>query len=310
MDNIILNLKDHHRDEKYYSKQKIVLNKEHDSIIEFNEDKHIYKINGIKANFSITTFLNNLYDSFDSHKVSLKCAEKWKSKERPNVGDSIYTKQMYILSEYKYAAYLGTCVHKQIESILNSDGRKLPNCDMDPTLVDETRIYHEPALPQNAIVEFQKEYGLCKLFDGIKQRLAMFKNFYRLFKPEFLVSEYMIWTRLENRQLLAGCIDAIFWDDKEKRSVFIVDWKTNKNLISMYKNKIKNETSPFHNELKSTLDKYECQLHGYANILENNYSVIVSGALIVNLTNDNFIVFHATDHKMCKCKTLYRFSPE
>lgn len=294
-------------DKNEYSKQKIVLNQEHDSVIEFNEERHIYKINGIKANFSITTFLNKLYDCFDSHQVSLKCAKNWKTKEKPNVGDSIHCKQMYILSEFIYAAYLGTCVHKQIESILNS-GRAIKDCGMDPTLIDETRIYYEPSLPQNAIVEFQKEYGLFKLCEAIKQRLAMFRNFYQLFKPEFLVSEYMIWTRLENRQLLAGCIDAIFWDDKEKRSVFIVDWKTNKNLISMYKNKIKNETSPFHNEFKSTLDKYECQLHGYANILENNYNVVVSGSLIVNLTNDNFIVFYASDHKVCKCKTLYRFS--
>lgn len=70
----------------------------------------------------------------------------------------------------------------------------------------------------------------------------------------------------------------------------VVDWKTNKTMSS-FPNLISVHGSPFIGTRRTTLDKYTCQLHIYAHLLEKYYNVKVKQALIVHLECDSYTIY-------------------
>lgn len=300
--------KGQHADD-FYRKQHVVLSEEFDSSIDFNEAHHIYRINEVPVGQSVTKYLDNIFGEFKREIISLCSAKK------SNINlNGLREKQLYILSEYKYAAYLGTWVHKQLEHIANAsitadiDGTA-GHRDILPVMPDEYNKYHEPGLSVRGQQLFYECYSYDRLIGTILKRMRIFRSFARVFSlfSKLIATEYMIWAEVDG-QLLAGCVDAVFWEDTSKRTVILVDWKTNKSLRTPYTSRVTVPQSPFHGELKNTTEKYECQLHAYAFILEKNYGVTVADALIVNFTDQNYSIFSVSDHRRCPCRTMYNFT--
>lgn len=297
------------QDDNNYKKQKVVFSEKFDSSIEFNEAHHIYKINQLAARQSVTKYLDSIFGEFKRGIISLCTAKK-----SHLALNSLRDKQLYILSEYNYAAYLGTWVHKQIEYIANANISADSNGTTGysavlPIMPDEFTKFHEPGLSVQGQRLFYECYGYDRLIGTILNRMRIFRSFENVFSlfGRLIATEYMIWAEVDG-QLLAGCVDAVFWKDASERTVILADWKTNKNLRTPYSAKVTAEQSPFYGESKNVLEKYECQLHAYSYILERNYGVTVADALIVNFTDQDYSLFSVSDHRRCRCRTMYNFT--
>lgn len=248
---------------------------EREGHIQFNAEKHIYTILNQTYTLSTSKVLTKyLYDDFDQNKYfdskRLKPAEIGRLKK-----------------DWAWIRERGTAIHLRIEEYLN---------DVKFT-VDDVHSWATPygGLSATDGKKFNEEvdYAAEVIIDHIK---LLFNN-----KP-FLASEYRIYGKLPITGDLEvpGTIDALFWHDKEKREVIIIDWKTNR-ALSQFASIVKNSSSPFFNEKKTALDKYFCQLHIYKYILEQNYNVSVVGIFIFHFSPESNKVSLYSPVSECKC---------
>lgn len=264
------------------------------SVITFEEADHRYKILDTYADYSASTYYTlQLFDKFDRIKVATNCARSVKTL------DSAKDRLDYILGTWNFAAYMGTLVHRSIERILLSKEEDYSELDLDVTK------YTCAAMESKATKELLQTHSIDKLKDAVAKRVdqfqavrSMFLNMYSLF-----ASEYMIWGRI-GKDLIAGTVDAIFWVDKDERSVILMDWKTNKNL-QLYPAKVTNESSPFYEKKISKLDQYFCQLHIYGRILEKYYQLNVVDSFIVHLEDEKYNIHRAPAINECACCKFY-----
>lgn len=130
-----------------------------------------------------------------------------------------------------------------------------------------------------------------------------FRSFYECdpnFAENFIKSEYSIWADIqlklnENLKCLCGTIDAIYWIDKSKNHVGIIDWNTS-------------EHSEHSEDEHEGSQWRKCRSHLHASILETKYGLTVT-ANIVNLKGSGFDVNPVKAWKDCKkeCVKLFKF---
>lgn len=260
-----------------------------DNSVEFDEETHTYHVNGIKVPLSVTGLVGTLYNTFDRMAVANNCV-----RYRPGTASLKFSDRVnYVLSEFNFAALMGTLIHKKIE-----------NSFMDkPEPVEFISHKYEPGLSNDGRLLFDREYTAFKSNEIIEKKFTNYLKFKQVISKhwDFAAAEFIVWSDNMNGHLLAGCIDAIYWSDREKREIIIVDWKTNKNLHNSRRETTKISDSPMLHDKNDTLDKYFCQMHMYTRILEAHYNVTVVAQLIVHLSETTFTIYNATSHKTCKC---------
>lgn len=277
--------------QKTRCEKKLSLMPERDAQVKFEEASHVYYINEKQVPMSVTGVVGRMFNPFEREKIAQKSSKARKDLKDLSPDDRI----KYILSEYNFAANRGTLIHKKIELHLLHDNTEH---------VEFIEHKFEPGASDNVKNMFYKMYPPQMANKTIAQKFAAFKEFERDISRNWDLAavEYIVWDdAFCGNILLAGCIDAIFWANREQREIIIVDWKTNANLRNNYKYNTCVYGSPFDGEKNDTLDKYSCQLHLYARILEKNYNVKVVSQMIVHFSEFEYTVFSVKNYKLCKC---------
>lgn len=265
---------------------------ERDAAVEFDEESHTYHVNGVKVPLSVTGLVGTMYNPFDRLVVAGKCV-----KYLPKLAPLQYQDRInYVLSEFNFAALMGTLIHKKIENSFMDD----------PEDVEFLSHKYEPSLSEEARQQFDREYTAAKSNSIIAKKYTSYTKFKQLISKhwDFEAAEFIVWSDNLNGRLIAGCIDALYWSDREKREIIIVDWKTNKNLHNGRRETTNIVESPMLGDKNDTLDKYFCQMHIYARILETHYNVAVVAQLIVHLSETTFTIYNAPAYQTCKCIDL------
>lgn len=265
---------------------------------------------------STTRFLNEcIYDEFDAIKSSHKPQSNLK---HLNSNICIAERHEGVLANWEFTRQVGTNLHTLISEYINcfvnnkrtgmeDDSKNTSLCtdlcrnkleaivnEYDP--IKLKNVWESSAVQKYAINEYHKD----KMYGLVHSRLCSFERIYNfIFKHlELIATEYMVY---DTNHKLCGTIDALFWEDKSKRTAIIVDWKTCASFTT-YPVKIKNEFSPFLGQSKSKLDRYFCQLHVYSKILENNYNVhVVAGYIVMFNADGSFALFHKHMTMDCPC---------
>lgn len=305
--------------------QRATLNPIRDNAISFNEFYHKYYLSSEgKDNYefkhSVTGYTSNkLHDSFDAKAVAHRMSKT-------------ICGQNKLFFEWSMAAKLGSCVHREIEKYLNTyhlkktdeRGQFVESAEPDVPEADfQVEIYHSDLTPPREVYarfkdsilpddyiskDFQYAYvdRVTKIFENFKR---MYNLLYK--HLELIVCEYIIFDmKYFADSPIAGSIDALFWTNKEKREVLVVDWKTNKTHNYDQKFAVKNSISPFAGQKITSVEKYYCQLHAYSTILNQNYNVEIHDAHIVHITSASYALYGATNYKTCPCKSIRQFKEE
>lgn len=228
-----------------------------DAAIEFFEEGHVYKIEGVeKAPTSVTTVIKNGFPPFDEDEVIDKYFSRWSSS--PSNKYYGMTKQE-IKDEWERnrveASALGTEMHRQIELFLNGE------LDEEPTTI---------------------EWNWFKLF------WAQFKES----NPEASVLRTE-WVVYNEKRTIAGSIDAVIATETPGE-VVILDWKRSKKIES--RNGFgQYGFGPFEGLHDCNFIHYSIQLNMYKRILEASYGLKVRGIYFVvfHPNNDGFLLYEA-----------------
>lgn len=267
--------------------QATFLNAVQDAAIEFVEVNHTYFITDAGKLLVVTPKTNS---SFDADTNSWNSARR----KHENLGLSVEDAQRYFLTEYTDAKDFGKRVHRIIELFLKEEDR--PDQPLEHN-------YH-PDLSEEGRAAFERNHPLKTAQLNIANIFENFKIFYEKVKQKYVLvaSEYMIWERIWDSSseptTRAGTIDAVFWSNKDKREVVIMDWTTSAGLTTKWQ---ETNRSIFNGEMRSKLDKKFCQLHTYMTILERNYNVIVKACIVVQLEDGRCIIHRDPNLIPCKC---------
>jgi hypothetical protein len=163
---------------------------ERDKHIHFDEEPHIYYIDGVAYKRSVTSFIHDLFPKFDSHKVATLTQQKHSS----NIESEYYDKSVDEIKDMwaqsgKDASAAGTKLHKAIEDFFNK--REIN----DENVVSST--------------EFQYFLNFIKDFPELKP-----------YRTE--------WEVFQEDHKIAGSIDMLFENDDSTLTIY--DWKRSKNI--------------------------------------------------------------------------------
>lgn len=269
--------------------QKSVLYAKRDRAIKFNELSHTYFVYNNRIPISVTGLIKTLDNPFNRRRLSSYLGWRRHKKLSLRTRDAIF----YVRSEFNYAQLLGTLIHKQIEVFL---------CNKYEQVECMEHIY-EPGISSVARAAFDIKYPLAFANFTIQNAFAAFMDFYDKYLKHFelIGSEYMIWGSNCNGRLLAGRIDALFWSNRKKREVVIVDWTTSRNMLN--RRRVINASSPFNGKMRRKLDNKFCQLHMYSAILERYYNVTVTQAIVVQFWSGKYTAHYAPEFETCECIT-------
>lgn len=256
-------------------RQPIILS-DRDREIVIDPDKHVYYINDVPCNLSVSKYLKYIYDPFDSETVLMRQARK------------LSKSKLFVQSRWNLASYYGSKVHKYIEDYLNREPA-LPRYNEDYSWI----VAKDPLeISQLKTESLEKCYNSV-VFDFVDHFQTFFGHL------ELIASEYMVYGQLKDNLFLSGTIDALFWLDKTKRTVVLVDWKSNRSNIHFA---FKQAGGMFCGSEKSRKDQYFCQLHLYKYILEKYYNVQVVYCMLFHLTDGEIAVHTHTKCSDCDCK--------
>jgi hypothetical protein len=234
---------------------------ERDQCITFDEDPHIYTIQGdLESDYtSVTTWNHRHFEEFDSDKIidNMMKSKNWKTNKYYGM-----TKEEIITlwdASRNEAVQAGTKLHYDIECYYN-------NCNSCSS--SSTSPIQNSSLEYSYFLKFAEDYKHLKPYR----------------------TEWMIW---DSDVKIAGSVDMVFQDDAssdpnaDPDSILIYDWKRCKD-ITKTSNFNKYATTECINHLPDTnFWHYSLQLNVYKYILERNYSKKVKGLYLVCLHPSN-----------------------
>lgn len=217
----------------------VILEKSFEDVI-FSENDHSYKINGERANFSVTQLIKKFEEPFEEKKMAKIVA----SKQGVLVEDII---QLWNFKK-EFACFKGTLFHSYVENFLQK--KRIP--------LNKTEI--------EKFVNIYSEYTtVLDLYQDVAKYISNFQNFYDswkqtyiLIKPELVVGD--------KKTKVCGCVDNLSYDYKNERLV-IFDYKTNKELKQKSKSKMTGMLSHLDS---NSITKYSLQMALYSEIIERN----------------------------------------
>lgn len=168
--------------------------------------------------------------------------------------------------------------------------------------------FPESIITEEGIVTLLKAHMFLDVVEErFRKTINSFKTFFenpemwKVLKPEWEIiqPEYICFS---NELLIAGSIDVLAYSNRATNSLVLIDWKTNnKELEGKRQYTIKRQGSPFYNIKKNLVEKYYCQLHTYANIIERHSKYNVSHLVIVHVSDKGVYEFLVPSQKSCPC---------
>lgn len=238
---------------------------ERDSLIEFEEGPHIYKIQGDPSEYtSVTTWNHSHFEHFDAGAIIDKMmnSKNWKVNKYYGM-----TKEEILAlwdTSRDEAAQSGTKLHYDIECYYNIYSGSNTNANANTLPIQNS------SLEYSYFLKFAEDYKYLKPYR----------------------TEWMIW---DSDVKIAGSIDMVFHDDtsggggpnSDPDSIVIYDWKRSKD-ITKTSNFNKFAITECINHLPDTnFWHYSLQLNVYKYILEKNYGKKVKGLYLVCLHPSN-----------------------
>ena len=219
-----------------------------DSNIVFDEEPHLYYINGsCKNNTSVTTIIhNNIFPHFDADKVinGIMRSRGWREKTSKYYG--MTRGEIKAQWNDKTASLLGTQMHLDIELYYNSE-------------------------------EFENNSKEFKYFLDFERDVRK-ANGWIPYRTE--------WVIYDEDLKLCGSIDMTYQvKGRSKKDIIIYDWKRSKNIKST--NDYESANKPFDWLPSCNFWHYSLQLNIYKYMLEKNYGVNVIGMNLLWLHPNN-----------------------
>jgi hypothetical protein len=223
-----------------------------DNII-FQEEGHLYFVNGDPNYISVTTVIHEFFPKFDSDVIidKMQKSNKWTNSKYYGMTSDEIKKQWKDIAES--AARLGTLLHESIENYYNN-------------------------IEQNIDSEIEKEYNQFLLFkDEILKKypnLEPYRTEWYVYHEDYRIS---------------GSIDMIFID-KQTQELYIFDWKRTSELKK--ENRWQTGFAPICHLDDCNYNQYSIQLNVYKFILESKYDKKVNSLYLVcfHPTNETFII--------------------
>ena len=285
---------------------------ERDSRIVFDEEPHLYYIDGSTEGYvSVTTYVHSHFESFDADRIiaNMMKSKRWESNEKYYGKTPEQIKKEWQDNCDKAAAD-GTRMHYVIESFYNekyNPDSMLNNPHHDEHEKDDDDVEEES---EQVIDELDREeLGIPHRRDanGHGQsssssislnsssiEFSYFLNF--LHDHPHLIPYRTEWTVFHEELKLAGSIDMLFFDESTYK-YHIYDWKRCRNI---------QKSNPFDkwgnkeciNHFPDTnFWHYSLQLNIYKAILERKYNMTIDGLFLVclhpNNKNSNYIKLKA-----------------
>lgn len=229
-----------------------------DSRIEFIEETHQYKIDGIidPELVSVTQFIHLFFNKFDENVVidNMMKSKYWSQSKYFGM-----SKDEIVSAWYKIridASEAGTKLHLAIENFYLHGPNSV---DKDIANTNEYKYF----------LNFQKQYP------------------YQMYKAE--------WRIFDDKFKIAGSVDMSFIDPDSANSIYIYDWKRSKEI--KFLNKYSCGLEPITHVQDCNYWHYSLQLNIYKKIIESNYNLKVSQMAIVvfHPNNNNFIKIDIPD---------------
>lgn len=288
-------------------KQQPIVTSERDLHIKFEERQHKYYINGVPAKWSVTSYLSDLFPPFYRKKIATNCAKSL------NVNLPLEARVLLIYATWEYASFVGSTVHDSIETAIKLFMQhRMPNEHMRRQFMGklfegysasgeyfsknnrhvnlwqslmEKQINSANFIPTDDEMKVLQDYFSFKFTveqfnQDVWKKISGFLKFWERYSHlNYICPEYMIF---DEKLDLCGTIDMLCSTEEGNQHLYIIDWKTNKSM-------------------DHALEKYYCQLHTYAKILEDNYGVRVANMSIVHFSENEFYMYDDTKFRNCRC---------
>ncbi len=267
---------------------------ERDSRIVFDEEPHLYYIDGSTEGYvSVTTYVHSHFESFDADRIiaNMMKSKNWESNEKYYGKTPEQIKKEWQDNCNKAAAD-GTRMHFVIESYYNEKFNP-----ESPYKCKLPSFYLEKEGGEAGEEEEEEEEEEDKTKVGSTSiEFEYFTTFVRDHKS--LVPYRTEWTIFDEELKLAGSIDMLFYDSASG-NFHIYDWKRCRNIqktngFNKWGNKECIEHLP-----DTNFWHYSLQLNVYKALLERKYNMTIDGLYLVclhpNNKNKNYIKLKAPD---------------
>jgi hypothetical protein len=247
-----------------YLEKKYVLAANTD-IIEFNEPKHEYTVNGTKYRTSVTAIIHNCFEPFDAVKTcsSMISRKDFKtSKKYQKYRDMRYSKGKILSNK--------DLMHKIIQSwdVISTQSR-----DLGTKLHNDIELFYNGLIIENDTKEYQHFLKYHKV--------QMDKGFVP-FRTEIKVCS--------TENLIVGCVDMLYCCPKTK-TYHLRDWKRSKKIMKYGFGKRGKGVLNHLNDCNFV--HYSLQLNMYKFLLENSYGIKIEDMAIAifHPSNPSFLEF-------------------
>jgi ATP-dependent exoDNAse (exonuclease V) beta subunit len=220
---------------------------ERDSRISFQEEGHLYTVDGVTGDYiSTTTIIHTFFEHFDAEKIIYKMMmnkEKWKESKYFGMEPEEIKKQWEDIGNE--ASHKGTIMHAAIERFYNQE--RIDNC------------------PDEATPEFHH-------FLKFHQEIVAINSF-SPYRTEWLV--------FDHESKICGSVDMVFQKSGDAEDeIYIYDWKRSKEMkLKSFGGKKGNP--PLDHIMDCNYMHYCLQLNMYRHILETYYQKKVKDMVLV-----------------------------
>jgi hypothetical protein len=218
----------------------------HDDRVVFDEDLHVYFVDGARYPTSVSGVVHQFFPSFDAAACVDKYYDKWRSDKQSRY--------------YQFIAYLENVLQlpthaakAEIALNWNSSGKKASGDGTATHLAIELDLNCDPVAPEHkASVEFQQYEA------------------WRLTHPTW-VPYRTEWSVFDESTLLCGQIDSV-WQDVNTKKFYMVDWKRVEKLEKT-NNFGERGYPPMQKHHNTNFAHYTLQQSLYAWMLQQNYGI-------------------------------------
>jgi hypothetical protein len=216
-----------------------------DARIEFEEEGHVYRIDGESLYTSVTTVIHDYFEKFDEDLVIGKMMQSPKWPISRYFGMSVQEIKDLWEENRNTAASLGTEMHAQIELFYNRLGI-LGASDQCPA----------PSVEYGYFLDYHR--------DVVEGRFVPYRTEMRVF---------------DEAVRICGSVDMVYQEVQDPTRFHVYDWKRSKEI--KFENRWQRGTGPMSHLDDTNYEHYSLQLNLYARIMREKYDMNVVGLALV-----------------------------